>query len=210
MNVTDLMPRNLNITKSMDKINLVKDLELQLMLVEQHIQDYLERVEFCFEEPDVERISKLQGQRLKIKSQLIKAKPSSVDLANLVFKVNELESTLTKIDVLYGNTSSKEFNKLIKSDKSTSPELTKVEGRVRYLETQVNGLKSALKKEREVRASLMINLATERRDLLRLLYEVTINHKPETLNWLKEIISNDPQWGTEIINKRLKSTSPNT
>lgn len=179
-----------------------KDLELELLVIEQQIHDYLERVEFYIEEPDVEYLSSLQDRRLVIKKQLLLAKPSLNDLYSLVEKVDNLEK------VVLGLTTKTKHNDRNVGTKGLDPkQIGEINTKINLVSTQLLSVQASLKKERNARTKLISYLSKEDTCLYRTIYELskrgtvvdTNNTKHDVLDWVEQQVTKNPNWGLKTI-----------
>jgi hypothetical protein len=158
----------------------VKDLEIQLLVVDQTIKDYLERVEFYIEEPDSQYLSSLQQKRLNLKKQLLELQPSYNDF---VLRLEKLEK------VLIGST------EVVNTKNTHTPKYVgEINSKLNLLSTQLSGLQVDLKKERASRTNLITSLCKEDVTIYRTIYELSQNNK-DVLIWIEEQISKNPEWG---------------
>lgn len=155
-----MMPQKTNVInlpkRPPSKVKLT--LQEELIQVEQSIQDYLERVEFYFEDPDVAKLKALQDKRTKLK--LLTAKKSSEDKV-----INELRK-----------------------------EVSDLQKRVNHTESLLDGVKSKLDRERQLRIKLHTRLQIYRREIYRSMYDA-FNEKPDSLKWVSNAIAKEPEWG---------------
>lgn len=125
----------------------------------------------------------------EIKSYLEKVEfyfeePDSAKLESLQQRRTSLEIAISKL-----TTSTSTGPKNSRDSKDSKQILRKLN----YLESQIEGLKSKLEKERKLRVKLHTRLQVYRQEILRYLYESHENLS--VINWIGDMIAKKPTWG---------------
>lgn len=139
---------------------------------------------------------------------------NNTNLQEELIKVNnEIKSYLEKVEFYFEEPDSAKLeslqqrrtsleiaiSKLTPPAKSSTPTVPKnsssrqILRKLNYLESQIEGLKSKLEKERKLRVKLHTRLQVYRQEILRYLYE---SHKDlSVITWIGDMIAKKPTWG---------------
>lgn len=103
-------------------------------------------------------------------------------------KLTTLQNKRTELELIIKKNRSKNTH-----TNSKNNDLQNIFKKIHYLETQIEGLKSKLNKEKQLRVNLHTRVQIYRQEILRCLYE---SHKDlNNINWIKSMIEKNPNWG---------------
>lgn len=178
----------------------LSSLKLDLELITQQINDYLEQVEFYISEPDPVYLKQLQSKRYEIKKEILlrdsiinPTDPDPVLPKSIVVshKTNTRTSNLS--GELKPNKNSKVTTNSVPPNDNQTESYERLVKRCNKLENTITGLREALNRERKVRTQQDEHADRARQQIVRVLYEISPDHP--NVCWAAELIKSNPNWG---------------